>query len=64
MRTDPLLVPIELRVLLLGGREQERPLADMAPHYERMDQDSLFGDDITNDGLVMESGLPGLIFTG
>lgn len=59
MRTDPLLVPIELRVLLLGGREQERPLADVAPHYERMDQDSLFGDDITNDGLVMESGLPG-----
>lgn len=55
----PLLVPVELRVMLAGSRERETMLADIAPHYERLASDSLFGDDITNDNLVMMSEHPG-----
>lgn len=59
MMKNPLLVPVELRVMLAGRRERETMVADIAPHYERLAPDSLFGDDITNDNLVMTSEHPG-----
>lgn len=59
MKQNPLYVPVELNVLLLGKSETERPLRDVFPKYDRLGENGLFGDDITNDNPVFRWGKPG-----
>lgn len=59
MRERPLFVPVMLDVLLMGKPGKEEVLADFTPNYSMLDENNLFGDQITNSGFASKQGLPG-----